>query len=275
MKKLYYFLLLAMLCGCSNDDSPIEPPGPPRPAMNVQDSLAIVAYYHSMKCAEWKEPYCWDLTDIHTWGSIEIALDAEKNEYRVTGIWVGDPVYLPYGYQIPPELGNLPYLESVVIFGDERASGGIPKELFNCPLKPLYILGKGFTGTIPKEIGNVGNTLEWLKISGTSIGGTIPDEIAELQHLQGPLLLYNNKFSGKVPLCLRKMSVVSSLESNYFTEMDWRYFTEDIGYVPDLYKNCLSGEIPQEVLETERWKDFGSKLTGQKEGYGYDEEYFY
>lgn len=264
--------MLGVFVGCSNDDSPI-PSGPPRPIMNVQDSLAIVAYYHSMKCAEWKEPYCWDLTDIHTWGSIEIALDAEKNEYRVTGIWVGDPVYLPYGYQIPPELGNLPYLESVVIFGDERASGGIPKELFNCPLKTLYILGKGFTGTIPKEIGKVGNTLEWLKISGTSIGGTIPDEIAELQHLQGPALLYSNRFSGKVPLCLRYLPNSANLSFNEYTEMDWRYFTEDIGWVPELLENCLSGVVPDEVLSTERWRKYCINLYNQKEGYGYDEKY--
>ena len=38
------------------------------PTMNVQDSLAIVAYYHSMKCAEWKGDFHWDLTDYETWG---------------------------------------------------------------------------------------------------------------------------------------------------------------------------------------------------------------
>lgn len=269
MKKLLYLLVFGLLVGCSNDDEPVVPPGPARPPINKQDSLAIVAYYYSMKCAEWKEPFHWDITDYETWGTIEGALDKEKNEFRVTGINVSDPSYLPVGYSLPPELGNLPYLESVIIFGDERAAGGIPKEIFNCPLRNLYIIGKGFSGTIPKEIGKVSETLEWLCINDTSIGGEIPDEIGSLHKLEGQLLLVANYLSGEVPLSLRNLKVGLNLLHNNLTSIDWRYFTEDIGFVPHLWRNRLSGEIPSEVLETERWKRYKHELAHQQLGYGF------
>lgn len=270
MKKLFYLLLLGLLVGCSNDDEPVVPSGPARPPINKQDSLAIVAYYHAMKCAEWKEPFHWDITDYETWGTIVGTLDKEKNEYRVTEIYVSDPSYLPAGYSLPPELGTLSCLKSVIIWGDERAAGEIPKEIFNCPLRYLCIIGKGFSGTIPKEIGKVSETLEWLEISNTSIGGEIPDEIGSLHKLDAQLLLVDNNFSGKVPLCFRDLKVVTNLLSNNFTEMDWRYFTEDIGYVPHLPNNRLSGKIPSEVLETERWERYKHELGPQQQGYGFD-----
>lgn len=269
MKRIFYLLLLGVLWGCSNDDTPV-PSGPARPAMNKQDSLAIVAYYHSMKCAEWKEPYHWDIKDYTTWGGIEGALDVEKNEYRVIRVIVPIPQLLPDGYSLPPELGNLTMLRVLRVFGDERASGGIPKEIFNCPLEELQIVGKGFTGTIPKEIGKVKETLQWLKIAGTSIGGEIPEEITALQKVEGMVMLDDNNFEGKVPLFLRELPCPTLLSYNYFTEMDWRYFTEDIGHIPFLEFNCLSGEIPDEVLATERWKDYYLHINVQKKGYGYD-----
>lgn len=52
MKKILTLLSACLLvCACNNND---EPAGPTEPLMNKQDSLAIVAFYHSMKCAEWK-----------------------------------------------------------------------------------------------------------------------------------------------------------------------------------------------------------------------------
>lgn len=41
------------------------------------------------------------------------------------------------------------------------------------------------------------------------------------------------------------------------------------GYVPHLWNNRLSGEIPSEVLETERWKRYKHELAHQQLGYGF------
>lgn len=151
---LYILISLLLTCAaCSDDKEPIVP-GPARPSMNPQDSLAIVAYYHSMKCAEWKEGFHWDLKDYTTWGGVTAMLDASNNEYRITGIEVPQAkTYLPDGYSLPAELGNLPYLRSLIVWGDGRAVGGIPPEVFNCPLEVFYITGQEFTkASLPSRV---------------------------------------------------------------------------------------------------------------------------
>lgn len=82
-------LLALVLTACSNSQTE-EEPTETRPSMNVQDSLAMVAFYHSMKCAEWKGEFHWDLKDYETWGGVFGVLDKEKNEYRITEIHVPD-----------------------------------------------------------------------------------------------------------------------------------------------------------------------------------------
>ena len=121
--------------------------------MNKQDSLAIVAFYHSMKCAEWKGGFHWDLKDYTTWGGITAVLDTEKNEYRITEIEVPDAKrFLPDGYSLPAELADLTALRSLIVWGDERAEGGIPEEIFNCPLDTLYAIGAGFQASVPQRL---------------------------------------------------------------------------------------------------------------------------
>lgn len=273
-------MLSALVLTACSDNQKEESPTASRPRINVQDSLAIVAFYHSMKCAEWKGDFHWDLKDYETWGGIKGSLDVEKNEYRITKIEVPQASkFLPGGYSLPPELGNLTELRELIVYGDKRASGGIPPEIFNCPLTVLYIVDcetphGGFTGTIPKEIGKVANTLKYLTISNTSIGGEIPEEIGTLVNLESRACLDGNRFEGKVPIYFQNLPYGATLAYNFFEEMDWRYFTEDKGYVPELIYNHLHGEIPDEVLSTERWKHTWAALYNQEGGYGYDAKYF-
>lgn len=156
MKKSASLLIAALMAAACSNDAPDTPPAePPRPTMNVQDSLAIVAFYHAMKCGEWKEPFHWDLTDYETWGGITVELDTARNEYRVTEIKVPNAEeYLPGDYYLPPELGNLTRLRSLIVYGDSRMVGEIPKELFDCPLDTLLITGKNDTRTLPEKIWN-------------------------------------------------------------------------------------------------------------------------
>ena len=274
MKKGILFLsMIAWLwvgMACSSDEEvPEISKEPARPTMNVQDSLVMVAYYHSMKCAEWKEPYHWDITDYTTWGDVTAALDTEKNEYRIVKIRVSDPSYLPAGYALPPELGNLPYLTWLEVTGDERATGGIPKEIFNCPLELLYITGKGFGGEIPKEIGKVADTMKWLYITGTS-SNKIPEELKLLQNLGMRAHLGGNEFTGTPPLFLRELPYGANLWYNYYTEMDWRFFTEEKGVVPEFDYNWLSGDIPEELLTTKNWEIYGMRIRNQRDGYSFN-----
>lgn len=157
MKEIRYillFLLLPSLFVACNDETEPGIPGEARPTMNPQDSLAMVAFYHSMKCAEWKGDFHWDLTDYTTWGGVTAALDTLNNEYRITEIEVPDATtYLPDGYSLPDELGDLTALRSLIVWGDGRRTGGLPETLFNCPLDLLYIQGQDFTRTsLPRRV---------------------------------------------------------------------------------------------------------------------------
>lgn len=154
MKNLLYLLTVScfLLIACDKEELPVNNE-PARSRMNVQDSLAIVAFYHSMKCAEWKEPFQWDLTDYTTWGGITAVLDFETNEYRVTEIEVPNAKkYLPDNYSLPSELGSLTKLHSLIVWGDERATGSIPVGLYDCPLDTLYVQGKGFSFELPERV---------------------------------------------------------------------------------------------------------------------------
>lgn len=267
------------MVSCS-DDSDDRPAGASRPTMNKQDSLAMVAFYHSMKCAEWTGGFRWNLNDISTWGGVTFTLDEVKNEWRVSKIETPyASLYIPASYSLPPELGNLTKLEELRVWGDSKAVGGIPPEIFNCPLKVL-IIGDcnsphgGFNGTLPKEIGKVAGTLENLMIVNTSIGGDIPEEVGTLSKLKYAATLRGNNFTGKVPIFLRDLPHGATVRNNYFTEMDWRYYTEDIGEIPDVTRNHLHGDIPSDVLQTERWKIYNQRVKNQADGYGYNEKYF-
>ena len=93
MKRIASLLIAALMAAACSNDAPDTPPAePPRPTMNVQDSLAIVAFYHAMKCGEWKAPFHWDLTDYETWGGITAVRDAEKTLFlhpRKAGLYGG------------------------------------------------------------------------------------------------------------------------------------------------------------------------------------------
>ena len=40
----------------------------------------------------------------------------------------------------------------LIVWGDERAEGGIPEEIFNCPLDTLYAIGAGFQASVPQRL---------------------------------------------------------------------------------------------------------------------------
>lgn len=57
--------------------------------------------------------------------------------------------------RIPPELGNLPYLETLAL-GDNRLGGQIPPELEELPkLDTLTLIGNRFSGCVPPRLRNV------------------------------------------------------------------------------------------------------------------------
>ncbi|MBE6283890.1 MAG: hypothetical protein E7098_06065 [Mediterranea massiliensis] len=285
--SMFAWLWVGMACSGDDDLPPIEEKQPIKSFfMNEGDSLALAVSLRPFGIkdldkfidSEWE--YVIDDIKYHQYyyqGVVFNTLwDTKENIYRLWRIAVEEPELLPDGYFLSPALKDLKRLSHLEIRGDERATGVIPKEIFDCPLVRLHISGKGFTGAIPKEIAKVANTLVAIEIVSTSLN-YLPEEIGELRKVNVPYLCYN-EFRGTPPMSLRNFSSSAQCQDNYFDEIDWNMFLEfdadksvvtGIYSVPLLDGNCLTGEIPQEVLDSEYWTYFAQCLGRQRDGYGF------
>ena len=148
--------------------------------------------------------------------------------------------------------------------------GPLPESIYNCPISIIGIVNcPRFEDKLSPKIAQWKNTLVELTINQTSFYGEVPKEIGECQLLEY-LSLNSNKFSGIIPAEIVKIPCGTIfLHHNEFTGIDWRIYTENIGY-GDLQCafNNFTGEIPQEVLESERWNHFHS-FYPFNEGYGF------
>ena len=125
---------------------------------------------------------------------------------------------------IPPELGNLVYLQSVHL-ALNQLSGNIPPALGNLAnLGDLFLQGNQLSGNIPPELGNLAN-LYSLQLNGNQLSGSIPPQLGSLANLQF-LNLKNNQLSGSVPPQLANLAKLNSL---------------------DLDNNLLRGPLPQRL----------------------------
>jgi len=294
-RRLSAFLGLLPLLGlsfmsCSNDiESPPLPEIPVKklPPLNVSDSLALVKIYK--QCGPWDTE--WDLKDIRTWGGVGGEYDSISKEIRVTkfewyhGSFHGEfPKELcqltelrrlvvsggtMYG-EIPEEIGNLTNLYFLGI-SRNKMSGKIPESIGKLvKLKKLVIEYNQISGSLPSSIGNL-EELEYLDIVETDISGTIPKSFGNLKKLKIAWLC-NNKFSGTFPLEAIQHDCYVNCDNNNIDFLPYEYWKDDYpGVPPELRNNRLSGELPDWVFETEKWKHFAPTVVRpQQENYGYN-----
>ena len=130
------------------------------------DTDALVAVYEATDGANWSKNDNW-LTDapIGTWYGVTmdgsdrvIELDLSENGLRGT---------------IPPALGTLTYLETLIL-AHNLLSGSIPPQLGNLMnLEWLYLTNNQLSGTIPPQLGNLAY-LEELYLAGNQLSGCLP-----------------------------------------------------------------------------------------------------
>ena len=139
------------------------------------DRDVLVAFYHATNGDNWLRSDNWQ-TDapIGRWygvvadsGDRVIGLNLSRN--GLSGA-------------IPPELGNLIYLESLNLSGNEL-SGSIPPELVNLIyLELLWAGGNRLSGEIPPEFGKL-TSLKSLDFDSNHLSGTIPPDLGKLTDL--------------------------------------------------------------------------------------------
>ncbi|XP_024531458.1 probable LRR receptor-like serine/threonine-protein kinase At1g56140 isoform X2 [Selaginella moellendorffii] len=143
--------------------------------------------------------------------------------------------------QIPPEIGNFPYMNDLnfqanlitgvipdeigllsnmehLTVASNRLSGPIPGTMGNLTrLLTLSLAVNNFSGTLPQEIGNLSSLTE-LYLDSTGLGGELPPALRNLRRLQ-TLNIFDNNFNGSIPDFLANMSSlqVLAMYGNKFT----------------------------------------------------------
>jgi RHS repeat-associated protein len=237
---------------------------------------ALIALYNSTDGDNWTDNSGWKDSPLHTdefsmpgtehtWSGVTIESDKVTSLNFNRNYFAGS---------LPPEIGNLSNLESLVFsyctftggmpselgnlsnlwqlsFGETHLTENIPPELGNLANLQYLTLPSGITGTIPPELGNLLN-LRSLNIPyGTYLTGNIPPELGNLSNLER-LNISNSTLTGGIPKELGNLTKLSELQLKQN-----RFLT---GSIPNEFKNLinlqrlyifnnqlLSGSIPAEL----------------------------
>ncbi|XP_020225434.1 polygalacturonase inhibitor-like, partial [Cajanus cajan] len=100
--------------------------------------------------------------------------------------------------QIPPSVGDLPYLESLTFHKLPNLVGPIQPTIAKLTkLKYLIITNTGISGPVPDFLAQL-QSLDLIKLSFNSLSGTIPSSLYQLPNLSS-LQLDRNQLTGPIP----------------------------------------------------------------------------
>ena len=177
--------------------------------------------------------------------------------YSIQNTTALDLSYIGVTGEIPPEIGNLINLSSLIL-KENQLDGEIPPEIsYLINLTQLDLGGNQLDGEIPPEIGYLTN-LNILDLAGNQFTGAIPPEICNLPNLN-ELELGGNQLTGAIP------PEIGNLSSLTFIHLEYNQFTgeipPEIGNLTNLVwlnfvHNQLTGVIPSTICNLDmNWSD--------------------
>ncbi|MBC8181795.1 T9SS type A sorting domain-containing protein [candidate division KSB1 bacterium] len=204
-----------------------------------QDSLALVAFYHSTNGDNWVNNGGWLKAPVANWYGVHVENERVKNLHLVDNNLSGS---------IPPEFGNLTQLEHILFYRN-KLTGMIPVQIGNLTeLRSLYLEENLLTGNIPLELGNL-IELKELYLHNNQFVGSIPGQLGNLKKLIG-FTLGENELTGAIPANIWDLTELIELDlcGNNLTGS----IPKSIGNLVDLERlylcgNQLSGKIPNEI----------------------------
>lgn len=151
--------------------------------------------------------------------------------------------------EIPPEIGDFPFLTTLGIEYADLSGTAIPEEIGNLTTLQVLELGSNnFNSEIPNELGDLTNLTRLSLDANKTIYGPIPTEIGKLTQLVS-LSLDNNNLSGVLPDELTQLTNLTGLyiDRNGFTGA----IPNDIGNLVNLkyfsfFKNKITS-IPASI----------------------------
>lgn len=224
----------------------------------AEERNALIALYNATNGDNWRNNHGWrkeplELDDFglrgreHNWRGVTV-----KNNH-VTEIELSSNHVIG---TLPPELGNLRYLESLVIVG--LLEGDIPREIYSLDqLRKLHIRGK-FNSSLPPDLGRLTN-LRILWLSG-EFEGPIPQEIGNLARLQE--LSLSSGFSGVIPPEVGNLTALQflSLEGDFSGGIP-----PELGNLFNLKElKILSDNILGRKADLESYKEELNRLKGKE-----------
>ena len=232
-------------------------------AVNVQDSLTLVALYNATGGDAWNDNSNWLSGPVDTWygitvigdrvahielagnnlqgeipsalGNLDAAGSLELNNNFLTGT-------------IPEELGNMTNLWSLDL-GNNQLTGTIPNSIWNITqIHWILLYQNQLSGSIPADVGNLIN-LDWLSLNDNALSGPLPAEMGNLDSLKY-LQIWNNQFSGEIPTSFGNLGNLRRFQAggNAFSGS----IPAELGSCSNLeifqfWGNQLSGTIPAEI----------------------------
>ena len=207
----------------------------------LSDREILTALYETTDGANWEESGNW-LTDAPLGDWFGVETNADEGVVSLDLRWNG------LRGLIPPELGGLAELETLILFGN-RLAGRIPPELGNlAKVKLVVFAANDLEGPIPPELGGLAS-VEELHLNGNQLTSA-PPELGRLSTLKA-LALANNPLTS-IP---RELGDLTNLEALFLYSNQLTSIPPELGRLAnlellDLDENQLTS-IPPEVARLE------------------------
>ncbi|XP_013626421.1 PREDICTED: polygalacturonase inhibitor 2-like [Brassica oleracea var. oleracea] len=146
---------------------------------SLNNPYTIISWDPKDDCCTWVSIECGDATVDHR----VISLDISNDDVSA---------------QIPPEVGDLPYLQTLIFRKLPNLTGEIQPTIAKLKyLRFLWLSWTNLTGPVPEFLSQL-KDLEYINLSFNDLSGSIPGSLSLLPKL-GILELSRNKLTGSIP----------------------------------------------------------------------------
>ncbi|MQM01080.1 hypothetical protein Taro_033831 [Colocasia esculenta] len=181
-----------------------------------------------------------------------LAMECDPDTGRVTSI---DISYSEAAGPLPADVGDLPYLTTLILRKSPNVTGTFPPALTKLTnLKMLWMDGNSLSGPLPDFLGRMAK-LEYINLSFNKITGSIPPSLGKLPKLQ-TIFLDRNRLTGTIPESIGLLHHPDGLyirlsHNNLTGPVPQSFKGSNISQI-DLSRNQLTGD-PSVLFQTGGW----------------------